>query len=367
VRALTTQKWTVAEWLQRESVWDDLLARSSADRLFLSWKWLTAWWLQYHRALNLSAEILAIYDADRLIGLAPLYRRSVVRAGMIRTDSIQVIGYAWRDPFPLISEYLDVIAAAADIDAVRTACVKSLLATGEWQELVLGFTADAAGWREVFVREMGRGAHYVRELDRSVSYHADLSQGFETYLKGLGQSTRRSVWNLRRRLEEEHGAVQLEFLGAADIDSGFSDLNRLHQMRWNRPAFGGERLDFQRNFAAHLASRGELAFSRLRVGGAVTSVLYDIRKSHRQYNMKMGFDPAFTSRLSLGLVHLGYAMEAAAEAGVAVYDFLAGPGQTSDFKRNLGQLKRELSCLQMLRGQVLPRVLRLRDRVRKKG
>ena len=65
----------------------------------------------------------------------------------------------------------------------------------------------------------------------------------------------------------------------------------------------------------------------------MVSVLYDVRKGARQYNIKMGFDPNFSSQVSLGLIHLGYAMERAAERGVASYDFLAGPGRTSDFKR----------------------------------
>jgi CelD/BcsL family acetyltransferase involved in cellulose biosynthesis len=158
--------------------------------------------------------------------------------------------------------------------------------------------------------------------------------------------------------------VRFEFVAPEEIDSGFSDLNRLHQLRWKRSAFTGNRLAFHRTLARRLAARGELALSRLRVGGDVVSVLYDIRKGARQYNIKMGFNPAFSSRVSLGLIHLGYAMEAAADQGAAVYDFLAGPGQTSDYKRNLSQTRRAMSCVQMLRGRVLPALYRWRDRAR---
>jgi CelD/BcsL family acetyltransferase involved in cellulose biosynthesis len=229
---------------------------------------------------------------------------------------------------------------------------------------VVGFTSAADKWREALQRAARPGRIYVRELDRSVSYHADLRHGFAAYLKELGQSTRRSIWNLRRRLIEEHGEVSFEFLGAEQIADGFADLDRLHELRWKRRAFPGERLQFHTSYAASLAASGELAFTRLRVAGKVVSVLYDIRKSTTQYNMKMGFDPDFSTRLSLGLVHFGYAMEAAAERGVTVYDFLAGPGQTFDFKRNLGQLRRDLSCIQFLRGGLLPVIYRLRDRIR---
>jgi CelD/BcsL family acetyltransferase involved in cellulose biosynthesis len=364
LNAITTRRWSVEEWLANEAAWDGLLARSDADPLFLSWQWLTHWWRFYGSALELSPQIYAFYRDGSLIGAAPFYQRTVVRAGILRTRTMQMIGHTWRDPVPLISEYLDVVAPAAELDAVRTQCVHTLLDAPTWTEFVIGLTSVGSQWRAAFAAAQG-GRCYARDLDRSVSYHADLSQGFPAYLKGLGQNTRRSVWNLRKRLTEEHGETQLEFLAPGDIDAGFADLNRLHELRWNRPAFPSERLEFHKSFAAGLAARGELAFTRLRVAGRVVSVLYDIRKGTRQYNMKMGFDPALTSRLSLGLVHFGYALEAAAQRGVMLYDFLAGPGQNVDFKRNLGQIRRELLSVQVLRGWCLPRLYRLRDSMRR--
>jgi len=76
----------------------------------------------------------------------------------------------------------------------------------------------------------------------------------------------------------------------------------------------------------------------------------------------MGFDPAFSRRVSLGLIHLGHAMEAAAAGGVRTYDFLAGFGKRSDYKRHLSQSRRNLSSVQVLRGHVLPPLYRWHDR-----
>ena len=360
--ALTLRRWGVDQWLGNAVAWKALLACSSADPLFLSWEWLTHWWQCYGGSLGRAPDILAFYRGEDLVGLAPLYHRLVMR-GVLLAHSVQVIGLSWRDSEPLISEYLDVIAAPQDLGAVRHACLRLLLDEPAWTELVIGYSAAGQQWRDAFARLAPARGHYVRELDRSVSYQADLAQGFGPYLRDLGQSTRRSLWNLRRRLTDQ-GAVSLEFVAAGEIDRGFSDLNRLHQLRWKRPAFTGKRLAFHRSLASRLATHAELALSRLRVGANVVSVLYDIRKGARQYNIKMGFDPAFSSRVSLGLIHLGYAMEDAADRGVAIYDFLAGPGRTSDYKRHLSQSRRALSCVQMLRGRVLPALYRWRDHAR---
>jgi hypothetical protein len=361
--ALTMRRWSVDEWLGSEPAWSGLVARSRADPLFLSWEWLTDWWQCYGRVQGRTLDILAFYRNERLAGLAPFYVRPVRRAGLVFARSVQVIGLSWRDSESLISEYLDVIACPEDLGDVRHACLRALLEEPAWAELVIGFTAAGAEWRDTFARWAPGNRHYVRELDRSVSYQADLGSGFGAYLRDLGQSTRRSIWNLRRRLAQ-HGTVQFEILGPEEIVGGFSDLNRVHQLRWNRPAFTGKRLAFHARLAQRLANRGELALSRLRVGGEVMSVLYDVRKGERQYNIKMGFDPAFSSRVSLGLLHLGYAMEEAAARGVKVYDFLAGPGQTSDYKRHLSQTRRALSCVQLLRGTLLSSLYRWRDHAR---
>jgi CelD/BcsL family acetyltransferase involved in cellulose biosynthesis len=307
-------------------------------------------------------EILAFYRGSDLIGVAPLYRRRVVRSGFLPATSVQLIGVSWRDPAAPISEYLDIVASAAETDTLRRACAHALLNEPGWTEWVIGFTTAGRQWGEAFADLDPRQRQYVRDLDRLVSYQADLGSGFAAYLRSLGQSTRRSLWHLRRRLAQQ-GNISFELLSSAEIEGGFDDLNRLHQLRWRRPAFGGAGLDFHLRLAARLAGRGELALSRLRVAGDVVSVLYDVRKGARQYNISMGFDPSFGGRLSLGLLHLGYAMEDAAAQQVSTYDFLGGSGQHSDYKSHLSQARRNLSCVQVLRGLVLPSLYRWHDGV----
>ena len=360
---LTVRPWSAEEWLASEALCDELARRAGTDELFMSWEWLRSWWVCYGNSLHAKPNILAFYRGPQLVGLAPLFQRRLLRNGVLVIGSVQMMGLSWRDPMPLISEYLDVIAPTEQRDAVRRACLRFLLEQPEWTEFVVGFTAAGREWGEAYAACALSAEHYVRELDHCVSYEADLSAGFGAYLKDLSQSTRRSVWNLRRRVAG-YGKVDLETVRAEDIESAFADLNYLHKLRWGKPAFVGRRLEFHTALARRLVARDELQLSRLRVGGSVVSVLYDIRKERRQYNIKMGFDPQFSSQISLGLIHLGFAMEAAADRGVPGYDFLAGPGRSSDFKRLLSQNRRELSSVQMLRGRLLTSVFRLRDRIR---
>ncbi len=363
LRGLLLQRWSEDEWLAREEAWSGLLRDTSTDQLFMSWDWLTAWWRQFGAQLRATADIHAYIEGNRLVGLVPVYRRRLLRSGVLPAESVQMMGLAWRDSEPLISEYLDVIARPEHVDCVRRAFISDLLLQDSWTEFVVGFTPHANAWIRDYIGCGGAPRHYARQLDQSVSYQADLSGGFSAYLGALHQSTRRSIWNLRSRLSAG-GQVLVQSARAEEVEAGFAELNRLHEMRWGRPAFVGQRLQFHLRFARHLARQGELRLSRLSVDGRVVSVLYDVLRGGRQYNIKMAFDPTFSRRLSIGLIHLGYAMEAAVADGATLYDFLAGPGKTTDFKRLLSQKQCPLSSVQMVRGALLPGLYRWRDRFR---
>lgn len=357
--ALEIREWSGAEWHANESAWSRLLADARMDALFLSWEWLTLWWRFFGSPDGRGLHVLAAYRRGELVGLAPVYGRRVARR-LIPMRSLQFIGTSWRDERALISEYLDVIAKPAERAIIRAAFFEHLLARHSWSELVVNYTNVAPEWAAMLADSPFAARCYARTVDTSTSYQADLGAGFDSYLRGLGQSTRRSVWHLRRRLAAL-GSVQLTRVVAGEIEAAFAHLNRLHRARWGTPAFAGNRLRFHRALAENLARRGELAMSLLRVGDAVVSVLYDIRKGACQYNIKMGFDPAIERGFSLGLIHFGYALELAAQNGVTTYDFLAGPGRRTDFKQHLGRSRRELATVQLLKGPMLRRIFRWYD------
>jgi CelD/BcsL family acetyltransferase involved in cellulose biosynthesis len=360
VDSLQVREWTDDDWAARESQWNGLLATSGLDPLFLSWNWMRLWWQFFGGRPGDALCLLAAYRGETLVGLAPLYSAKV-RRNLLPHRSLQFIGISWRNTNALISEYLDVISAPGDRDAVRALFLRHLLSHDSWSELIVSYTPAPEAWKNAFRESIGHRSFYARDVSQSVSHQADLGSGFQQYLSRLGESTRRSLWHLRRRLRSQ-GRVRLEQVSAEQVASGFQDLNRLHALRWRQPAFGGKRLGFHEALARRLAERDELRLSRLWVGDRVVSVLYDIRKAHRQYNLKLGFDSSIERSFSLGLIHFGFAMESACDEGTTTYDFLAGRGRKTDYKNHLGQAREDLVTVQILKGPVLPRLYRWHDR-----
>lgn len=357
---LCTQLWDEDRWLAERAAHTSLLLATNADPLFSSWEWLSTWWQIFGRDKRRQFCGIAVYRGDRLVGLAPLYTRTELRARAMPVSSLQFVGCGWRDAQCQISEYLDVLALSTERCEILDEMSRAI-ASLRWNEFAVGFADRNSAVHHVArgIQEHERG--YSRCIEPGVSHQADLSHGFDAYLKKIGQSSRRALWSLRHRLDD----ARIETFVSCDAVSAFVDLNDLHARRWGQAVFSGERLRFHTLLAQRMSdamSRCSVVLSRISCKGQPVSLLYDIRAGDRQYNLQMGFDPNFDRRVSLGLLHLGYAMEHAAAAGVKIYDFLAGPGKNTDYKRHLGQQRRELSSVQCVRGPILPRLYRWHDR-----
>jgi hypothetical protein len=90
--------------------------------------------------------------------------------------------------------------------------------------------------------------------------------------------------------------------------------------------------------------------------------MYNVRLGDTEYNIQSGFDSLALKGLSLGYLHLGYAMELACEEGIAQFDFLAGTGMRRDYKRDFQAVHRPLMTYQAIRAKPLAWLYRGYDR-----
>jgi hypothetical protein len=104
--------------------WDDLLADSAADRIFLTHEWQRSWWGAYH-----PGEIWALAvrdDAGRLQGLAPWFRRTEADGRRI----VRTIGCVD------VTDYLDIIARRGQERAVFEALASHVTRNGNQFDVI---------------------------------------------------------------------------------------------------------------------------------------------------------------------------------------------------------------------------------------
>jgi CelD/BcsL family acetyltransferase involved in cellulose biosynthesis len=355
-RVLTIRAWTRDEFESSSLEWSELLLRSNADPLFMSWEWQSLWWRFFGNVVGSKLYVLAGYDeSGRLVGLAPLCLKRAFHKGL-GAFRLESIGSSFRGTSEVFSEYLDLIIDRQFEASFIAAVAETIRSDDRWSDLV--FSNTPADGHAVRLVSEHFGQQYLRNTDPLISYRTEIPGKFASYLQALDANTRRRVWNQRQKLT----SPALVDVCADRIDDTFDVLDRFHATRWGRAHYVGRRRDFNRTFARQMATKGALKLTELRCAGVPLSVMYNIRVGYTEYNIQTGFDALSLKGISPGYLHFGYAMERASQQGVRVFDFLAGKGLNRDYKRDFSTQPRALVTLQSIRTKALAWVYREYDR-----
>ncbi|MDX1634507.1 MAG: GNAT family N-acetyltransferase [Marinobacter sp.] len=361
--AITVQRFSEVQFRAMGDAWQACLAESDANRLFMSWPWLYSWWETWSQILGLDLYLLGAFDERNiLVGIAPLYRRRSYMPVGLRIDRLQIIGNAWRVSPTVRTEYCGLIFHRDRADDIRRALLQHLAQSG-WDELVLCDVSpeEVEANRRVIGDAAGPVTCIRRVTDEGVSI--DTTGVFGDWLKTLGKHTRLKVFNRRQYLS---GKSDIQFVEAKTSDFGrfFDLLNHFHVYRWGKPAFDREAVLFHNRLLRRLSPGMRAACTFLMVDGREVSVLYDIFAGGVRYNLQSGFQEDLDPKVSLGRLHLGFAIEQAfLDETCAHYDLLAGRGKHSDYKRHFAGRINEFVTAELVRSPHLRLLYREQERL----
>lgn len=352
------REWGVEEFMSSAAEWQELLGRSDADPLFMSWAWQSSWWRHHAEAVNGKLLLLAAYAPDgTLIGLAPFHLRRARHRASLNAMRLESLGSTWRHNATVFSEYLDFIVDRDYVDAFLPALAQTLLDDDRWSDLVIANSRlDAVANR--LVAEYLENSCYVRRVDALSAHLTALPDQFKQYLDNLHASTRRKLWNHRSKLQQP----QIQYCDGGGVGDFLDEMDAFHQARWGVPHFVGRRRSFHLEFATAMAQQGSLRMSRLVAGQRTLSLLYDIRLGATEYNMQIGFDQTALRSASPGYLHFGFCLEHACAAGVRQFDFLAGTGRHRDYKHDFLTQETALVTTQAIRSRPLAWLYKEYDR-----
>ncbi|PSF11243.1 GNAT family N-acetyltransferase [Marinobacter shengliensis] len=348
--SFTVRRLSEADFLDLEDNWVELLKHSDADPLFMSWAWQVSWWETWNRELELELLLLGVYDqCNELVGLAPLYLKSVRTPVGWRVRRLHVIGNAWKLGPTVRTEYVGLIVDRRYQQPIMSQ-LTDYLAGFAWDEMIV---ADASprsmNLLEPALSESMGIARLVRSEAEGVL--VPVESGYRRWLERLGKNTRLKAFNRRAVFESE---VAGEYVPWDDPESFLQELNQFHRERWGKPCFDRHAVRFHLTFLSRLGV-GQLArLSALKARGQVVSVLYDVQAGNRVYNLQAGFMERFHPKLSLGTLHLGYAIEAAFHDDTVIgYDLLAGSGKNTFYKSRFQGEQVVFTTVEYVRSPVL--------------
>ncbi len=300
--------------------WNALLAASASDTIFLTWEWVEAWWKNYGAGRRLF--VLAAWNGDELVGIAPFYVDRVTRWG---TDwnCLKLVGDGSGD-----SGYLDCIVRRGSESEVITTWVDYLERyRKEWDVLEFHGTrwdGPCLAALEARARENSWRLHSAPTPCGTLP----LPQRWDDYLRVLKPRFRTNLRACLTFLEQQIRLVPAECREPAQLEDWLPILFDLHTRCCPRKGQSGvcrnpAKQGFYQDVSRAGLKRGWLAFHRLDWATRPLAMQYGFLYRNRFYLLKEGYDPAFES-LRPDVILRGQLIRRWIEAGVEEYDFPPG-------------------------------------------
>lgn len=299
--------------------------------LFSSWPWCLFWWEVWGAHPGFELHLYSFYtDSGSIVAIAPFFIVSTRNNWGVSNKQLQIIGNYYPTGLSVLSEYSDILAKPEYEDEVSD-CLIRLLAKLEFDELVVPYTTNSS-FLYKWCESNKSAFRYIEKIYEGDGTAIDVAGDYADYLGRLGKNTRLKAFN-RRVLFSRLGEALLEYADEHSIDEYLSQLNALGKLRWGRNIFRSQSLDFHRRLAINAYAAGGLKLSRLKLNGEVVSVLYNIKFGAVEYNIQAAYIEDFHSKLSLGSLHLGYAIASAFDSRtIHVFDLLFGRGKNDAYK-----------------------------------
>lgn len=294
--------------------------------VFQSRAWQSAWWETWGHEPGL--RLIRPWDGQT----SGLYESRYRLKGVLPVRSLQFVGTSYRSLRTPRTEYNRFCPAEVSGKDLLSEMV-AVLEQNPWSEVV--FSDLLSGSEElsalVTIAATHKWAFRINAADEGYAVATD--GRFEAYLGSLGASSRLRLYN-RRKLLETRGEIRLDNAWPDRAEAFFDALNLFHRARWKKDCVTARSREFHMKFLARVMGEGgQPMLSLLTCDGQIVSVLYNVWYEGVVYNIQAGFEENFHKKLSLGSLHLGYAIEEAFQrADTVKFDFLAGEGKNEDYK-----------------------------------
>ena len=292
-----------------EAEWNRLWAGSAVKVPFLTWQWMTCWWMAFGGGFQL--KLFRVNDDDgALVGLLPLYNG--------QGKSLRLVGGVD------VSDYLDLVVKRGCEETVWNALVESLAAGRVTLEL---HCVPATSPTHAVLPRLAGCHGFSPTIEREERCPVlDLPNSWDAYLASLSGKDRhelqRKIRRLTRVLPEVTFRSQRSLEGLDNQMKTFSDLHR--KSKRGKAHFMDDRMEqFFLSIAREFASLGWLCLWFLEVRGDPLATLFCFDDGHTISLYNSGFDPGY-AELAPGIVLTAHAIREAISCGRRRFDFLRG-------------------------------------------
>ena len=310
-----------------EGCWNDLLGRSRADALFLTWEWIAAW----REAIEERVAPFVVVvrdDRDRVVGIGPFYISALRFVGLVSSRALRVLG-----DYPTGAEYPDwIVDTECEPEASRAIARALTEHQKAWDYLWL---PNLSGWTGALERVVEASRAVGLELRSRTREFSTLRLPATAaeYWASLSGNARSTLRRQCRQVFETTGGAFEECRAADALPELLDALVDLNHQRWTAVGQAGTFVRkplehrFYRSFAPRALAQGWLRLAAIRQGGALRAVQIGYVYKGTFLQLQEGFDP---NTPGVGNALRSRVIERGIEEGVHTYDFL---GEHTEHKR----------------------------------
>ena len=229
---------------QLEPCWNHLWEQTDCF-IFQTFDWNRTWWDHFGEFGQL--QIFALYDAEKLVGIAPLFYDSYSVLGWKTHLSLRLIGSRVykTDEGPLLgdkaySDYLQFIIHEEYTQTFLNYFVEYLKAS-QFDDLILEEVPERSSTLDIQNQNLAAHGFITRVSSASSTPYINPAENWEAYLETLDVKQR---YNVRRSLknivDNKYRLFYLETLGCDEnIEPRRNRFIRMHQQQWNNLGLPG--------------------------------------------------------------------------------------------------------------------------------
>lgn len=345
---ITIEKVVTREGFQRlKPDWNPLLESSSGNTITLTWEWLSTWWDVFGEGREL--YILLAREGGRVIGIAPLLKRTVQHYGLLPFRRLEFLASGEDEADEICSEYLDfIIERGREAETLEAFYDFLNDADEDWDEMLLTDISGESPSLPLLKRlseTFGTKYHILRE---QTGIYVPLPDNWEAFFANVSREFSRKI-RRDRRVAAELGAELRIIDSIENFEECFETLITLHQVRWTSRGLPGvfssdKFTRFHRQVAPKLLNKGWINLFILSIDDRPIAALYDFIYDGKMIYYQSGLDLDSASLHSPGILIRSYAIEKAIREGLTECDFLKGEvtGYKAGYRgklRNIVQLR----------------------------
>lgn len=351
-----------SEFFTMRDTWNDLLKRSRADTIFLTWEWMYTWWECFGTGKKLF--IIIAEDDSGIVGIAPLHITRERFFGLRTLKHIEFLGSTG-----VITEYQDFIILQDREDEILP-CFLDIIFNNSPEWDVMNFVSmkqDGLNLKKMRAYCDKKDKEYL-EYNLIISPYIELSQSLDEYMKSLSNKSRWKLKDYRKKLEKDRLVELVETNDVMAVQKDLEIITMLHQKRWQEKggsgSFNNSREDywkFHRKVAKKFFENGWLYLLKLVVEGKPVAGHYSFIYGNIVYCHTVGFDPEW-SNFNVGSVLQLLAIENTIRKGAREFDFLRG---TEQYKYYWTKKERISVDTVILRSKGIARRIEIERRIRR--